>query len=412
MDDRPGRLPAQPRARPQLRQVPRADRRHASSRRTPAKADVTFWLSAPAGRRATISVRHPGLDGPHRDATRRSVRDGRGPRRSSPCRSTRRARRSTARPRDHTAGARSAARASSASTSRRSRATRCYVGLSEAVPSCAVNLRFECRHRGRRRRPAQPAARLGGVGRRRAGARASSTPTTTGGLNRAGDVILHVPRAHVASLISNQRAGWLRCRVSRPRRASRLRRLAARSSGSDGVHDRRHGRRPCTPQTVDERDPRHLRGRARAALRAEARARRPGRRPARPPGRGRRGLGGVDARSRTSPTARPTTGTSCSTRSTASVALGPAVRAGRRRRSASTAPSRPRARVLRLAAYRTGGGRQGNVSRGSLRILRTSIPFVDRVENRHPARGGVDARDDRGREGTAARSCCAPATAP
>ena len=47
--------------------------------------------------------------------------------------------------------------------------------------------------------------------------------------------------------------------------------------------------------------------------------------------------------------------------------------------------------VLRMVSYRTGGGRPGNVARGALRILRTSIPYVTRVENRHPARGGVDA---------------------
>src|SRR4029077_20580978 len=35
----------------------------------------------------------------------------------------------------------------------------------------------------------------------------------TGGLNRDGNVIVHVPRSHEVSLISSQRAGWLRCRV-------------------------------------------------------------------------------------------------------------------------------------------------------------------------------------------------------
>ena len=32
----------------------------------------------------------------------------------------------------------------------------------------------------------------------------------TGGLNRAGDVVLHVPAAHETSLVLNQLAGWLR----------------------------------------------------------------------------------------------------------------------------------------------------------------------------------------------------------
>src|SRR4029077_20930387 len=30
---------------------------------------------------------------------------------------------------------------------------------------------------------------------------------------RAGNVVLHVPRTHATSLINNQRAGWLRCRI-------------------------------------------------------------------------------------------------------------------------------------------------------------------------------------------------------
>ena len=43
-------------------------------------------------------------------------------------------------------------------------------GCPRPCPSNAVRLRFKCRHRGRRRRPDQPAARLGGVDGRRLGA--------------------------------------------------------------------------------------------------------------------------------------------------------------------------------------------------------------------------------------------------
>jgi predicted phage baseplate assembly protein len=45
---------------------------------------------------------------------------------------------------------------------------------------------------------------------------------------------------------------------------------------------------------------------------------------------------------------------------------------------------------IRATAYRIGGGRSGNVARGSLSVLRTSIPYVSSVENREAARGGVD----------------------
>ena len=171
VDDRPARLPAQPRPGPPLRQVPRAHRRHACSRRPPPGTDVTFWLSAPqpdvvhdpAGTQvatvrtetdeaivfATIEdlpiipcvARRAGLDDRRQDAaatTWTALEKGTG--------------------------------VFAASRRCRSPATRCMIGLSEAVPSNAVRLRFERRHRGRRRRPDQPAARLGGVGRRRLGA--------------------------------------------------------------------------------------------------------------------------------------------------------------------------------------------------------------------------------------------------
>src|SRR5207302_3649534 len=36
---------------------------------------------------------------------------------------------------------------------------------------------------------------------------------TTGGLNRNGEVVLHVPRGHVPSQLGGKRAAWLRCRV-------------------------------------------------------------------------------------------------------------------------------------------------------------------------------------------------------
>lgn len=45
---------------------------------------------------------------------------------------------------------------------------------------------------------------------------------------------------------------------------------------------------------------------------------------------------------------------------------------------------------LEMSAYRVGGGRRGNVARGVVRVLKSSVPYVTQVENRHPAAGGVD----------------------
>ena len=48
---------------------------------------------------------------------------------------------------------------------------------------------------------------------------------------------------------------------------------------------------------------------------------------------------------------------------------------------------------LRLREYRVGGGRRGNVAPRAIAVMKASIPFVARVENRRPARGGVDGED-------------------
>jgi predicted phage baseplate assembly protein len=45
---------------------------------------------------------------------------------------------------------------------------------------------------------------------------------------------------------------------------------------------------------------------------------------------------------------------------------------------------------IRVPAYRTGGGAAGNVAAGALTVLKSSVPYVGRVENRRAARGGVD----------------------
>jgi len=69
--------------------------------------------------------------------------------------------------------------------------------------------------------------------------------------------------------------------------------------------------------------------------------------------------------------------------------LGPAVRladGGFTRYGATP----PKGAHLRLRGYRAGGGEQGNVASGAISVLRSSIPYVDRVTNRRAATGGVD----------------------
>ena len=51
----------------------------------------------------------------------------------------------------------------------------------------------------------------------------------------------------------------------------------------------------------------------------------------------------------------------------------------------------PRGSTFRMAAYRTGGGRRGNVQSQTIRILKSAVPYVTQVVNLHPALNGADA---------------------
>jgi predicted phage baseplate assembly protein len=51
----------------------------------------------------------------------------------------------------------------------------------------------------------------------------------------------------------------------------------------------------------------------------------------------------------------------------------------------------PKGWTVRMRQYRTGGGSRGNVPIGSIKILKTAIPYVDQVINYKVATGGTDA---------------------
>lgn len=51
----------------------------------------------------------------------------------------------------------------------------------------------------------------------------------------------------------------------------------------------------------------------------------------------------------------------------------------------------PKGAMLVMQRYRYGGGLQGNVAAESINVLKSSIPYIDRVSNSSPARGGRDA---------------------
>jgi predicted phage baseplate assembly protein len=261
------------------------------------------------------------------------------------------------------------------------------VGLSRSVPSCAVTIRLDCTVAGLGVDPRRPPLLW------EAWTGSTWTPCDldrdeTGGLNQAGDVVVHVPPQHETSIIARQRAGWLRCRVieavdGQPVYTASPRILSASAFTVGGtvpivnaevVHREILGRSDGTPGQ------RFLLARSPVV---------PWDEPATLSVESDEGeleweqvphfadSGGDDPHFRIDAFA-------------GEVQFGPAVReqdGGLRHYGAVP----PQGATLRITTYRTGGGRRGNVSTGQIRVLKTSVPYVARVENRVPAVGGADA---------------------
>jgi predicted phage baseplate assembly protein len=262
------------------------------------------------------------------------------------------------------------------------------IGLSAAVPSCAVLLRINCPVGGIGIDPRNPP--LAWEAWNGSGWSACEVDRDeTGGLNKAGDVVLHVPATHEQSVNARQRAGWLRCRVLPPdgvtpayTRSPRISGVQAMTIGgtagiahaetvrdeslgtSDGAPGQRFTlqRHPVVPWTetsvLQVTDPGAASPTSWVAVRDFAHS------------------GPDDRHYRLDPVA-------------GEVQFGPEVRHadGELRQYGAVPPLGSR---LVMTAYRVGGGRRGNVARGVVRVLKSSVPYVTQVENRHPASGGVD----------------------
>jgi predicted phage baseplate assembly protein len=259
-------------------------------------------------------------------------------------------------------------------------------GLTSPVPSCAIALRMDSRVDGVGVDPRQPPLvweawtpdgwRLCEVQR-----------DTTGGLNRPGEVVLHVPGRHVASRLARIEAGWLRCRVIEPRQSQpfysvspTIRTASACTVGGTalgshattvtdeplGTSSGVAGQRVRLVKAPVIADPEML------VLESSG-------------ADGWQSWSLVDSFAMSGPGDRhvrldPATG---------EISFGPAVRQPDGTiRQYGAVPLK--GVVLRARRYQTGGGWSGNVARGTLTMLRTSIPYVTRVENRETAKGGVD----------------------
>ena len=261
------------------------------------------------------------------------------------------------------------------------------IGLSNAVPSCAVTLRLDCTVAGVGVDPRRP-PRVWEAWTGDGWSPCELDHDETGGLNKDGDVVLHVPEDHQASIIARERAGWLRCRLLEPlpdqpmyTEPPIVNAVTAFTSGgtapmanAEVVHDEALGRSDGTP---GQRFPL-----LRRPVLASA-------------GAGTLVVEGTDGEQlwtevRQFAESGPEDLHYRIDHVAGEVELGPAVRlADGSLRTYGKVP--PRGAALLLTSYRTGGGRAGNVTAGQVRVLKTSVPYVARVENRAAAAGGSDA---------------------
>ncbi len=263
---------------------------------------------------------------------------------------------------------------------------RLYAGLSAPAPRCLVLLRTDSEIEGVGVRPDIPPLRweaFTGSG----WTECEIDQDSTGGLNRPGDILLHLPGRHAPSLINGIRAAWIRAVVTEPApgqpgysRSPVLSRLSAACVGgtATAIHaDRVLG------EILGEADG--------SAGQRFGLARRPALETAEAPvlevssDQGWQEWHSVPDFAGSSPDDPDfrldhTAG---------AVELGPSVRlADGSLRSHGRVP--PEGATLRLREYWTGGGSAGNVRAGALCVLRTPIPYVKAAVNRRPAAGGRD----------------------
>lgn len=259
-------------------------------------------------------------------------------------------------------------------------------GLTAAVPHCALALELDSRVDGVGVDPRQPPL-VWEAWTADGWQTCEVDRDGTGGLNRPGAVVLHVPGGHTLSRNGGQEAGWLRCRVTEPHSdqpfyttSPTVRSAEAFTIGgtttvvhADTVYDEALGESTGLPGQRLRLSHTPIVGDAVPLLLQTAEH------------DGWTDWQVVSHFAASGPDDRHITLDAA----TGELAFGPAVREpdGSLRQYGMVAP---KGAVIRARRYRTGGGRAGNVARGAVQILRSSIPYVSEVVNREAARGGVD----------------------
>ncbi len=259
-------------------------------------------------------------------------------------------------------------------------------GLSDPLPSCAVELELDCHIEGVGVDPDDPPL-VWEAWDGEDWVVCELERDTTGGLNTQGRVVLHLPDTHEASIIDQQRAGWVRCRVvtayeGQPAYTASPQLVAASARTVGGTAPAVHGR-DVTDETLGlsegvpgqrfslEHTP-VLGGDGPLHIEVAA------------------GPGWDDWEQVTTFAGHgPDDKVFILDNVTGEVVFGPAVRdADGTLRQYGAVPAK--GAPIRIPHYRVGGGRRGNVAARTVTQMMTAIPFVDRVVNRKAAAGGVD----------------------
>ncbi|HEY3713808.1 MAG TPA: putative baseplate assembly protein [Jatrophihabitantaceae bacterium] len=262
---------------------------------------------------------------------------------------------------------------------------RLYVGLSEAAPAGMILLRTDSIIEGIGVDPDRPplrweAAVPGGWGE------CDVESDSTGGLNRPGDILLHLPREHTTLLLNGIRAGWIRAVVTDPAddvpaysRTPMLTRITASCIGG-------------TTQAVNAS---HIETEVLGAAEGA-------------PGQ-RFTVKHRPMLAQSEPVVEVSEGEHWQEweqipdfagsdrddphyvldRTAGIVEFGPAVRlADGKVRSFGMVP--PEGAMVRVRSYWAGGGAAGNVRANTVTVLSGSLPYVSSVTNRRPGTGGRD----------------------
>lgn len=263
---------------------------------------------------------------------------------------------------------------------------RMLVGVDDAVPNCAVRLDFEGAIEGVGVNPQHPPL-VWEAWNGQEWVRCLVSSDETGGLNRSGSLVVHVPSDHVAAVLHGTRAGWLSARVTEPIEGQPpysdspiVRGLGACTIGGTGA--------AINAELVVNEVLGESEGVAGQVLKVAMRP-------------VLAGVGDVvvevssddgwqewlpvDNFAQSGPADRHFVLDAHA----GEITFGPVVRMpdGSVRNYGAVPEKRATIRVKR---YAVGGGSRGNVAAGAIRTLKSSIPFVSAVENLFSAHGGVD----------------------